>query len=337
MARASKYPKPYVDSKGKPVIRDSYCALIDILGFAQMIRDGAATGNSNAVFESVRHALGQSTDYFKHMRAPSKYFKTPPSWEYKLFTDNLLLGFPKHPNNPWPDAESEFGSVIQYIVQHQATLALNGYFSRGGLTYGELHVSNDLAFGVSLLEAYEIERDIAVFPRIVLGQSAEKKLIEQLKSYGDFMHAPHNHSLLVDEDGLTFVNYLSELNPDPGQFYWDELLDHKEWIQQRLEEHQGNNNPLTKYEWLAAYHNLFCREWARAYGDIRNVIIRGAPKRNFVLLYKKYQPTRPFIHGAAGTLYRQQGTGRVVRARKAERELKLKLEHNKGNESPSAK
>lgn len=319
MRRDGKAYRPFWDSKGTAVLQHSYCALIDILGFTQMTRDAMAQGRSQHLFKSLKKTLSKSIGYYKFMRAPTKYFKTKPYWEYKFFTDNLVLGFPRHPNTEFADAAGEFGMILDYVISHQLTLALDGFFTRGAISFGELHMSTDVVFGAALLEAHDDEIGHADVPRIILSQSAVSNVMVQL-GQNDYRTTPHNRCLIMGSDGRMFVNYLLDIIGEET-LYLKSLSTHKEWIKQRIREHQNSSRILRKYIWLADYHNYFCHRFVRPYVDIRPYMVRhGAAQNQFKSLAEHFQPLPPPIHGPFGQLFKMQSTGRIVRDRKRERE-----------------
>lgn len=243
----------YRNEEGLAICRHSYCALIDILGFTEQTRAAASKNETNALLQSIAASLKVAAENLDS-------YKPGTFWNYKFFSDNVVLGIPHR--GGWEDAESEFGSIIFQIADYQMQMSLDGLFTRGGLAYGDLHMSKNLVYGVALIDAYETETKKSIYPRIVLHQSALVKLRQQLASYSTAAGAPQDHHLLVDQDGEVFVNYLSALVPDIDVLLEDALLQHRNSIARALTNYKSNERVLLKYQWLAQYHNFFCKEFA---------------------------------------------------------------------------
>jgi hypothetical protein len=129
-----------------------------------------------------------------------------------------------------------------------------GFFVRGALTLGKFHLREGLIFGPALIEAHDLERDVAVYPRIILGADAERSQREDLR-YHDFPEGSLQNLLLMrDDEGSTFINYLGvllDMPEDPLPV----LAMHRDIVTARLHEHLGKRSFWEKYRWVAEYHN----------------------------------------------------------------------------------
>ena len=240
----------YFDDDGHPIVHESYCAIIDLLGFTALTKHSDTHNSLDALLQQIYKALSDGT---QHLAGLEQY--------YKVFSDNLVIVHPRR--DEWRDAESEFGRIARSVLDYQMQLASAGFFTRGALAFGHLHFSEKVIFGMPIIDAHETETARSVFPRIVLHRSALDKLHEQIRSYASVLYAPHRHHLLLDSDGEVFLNYLSSLIPDSDVLFEDGLKDHQRHIEAALLEHQGNQHVFEKYIWLAAYHNFFCEQFAR--------------------------------------------------------------------------
>ena len=78
-----------------------------------------------------------------------------------------------------------------------------GWSLRGGISLGDIHLSDDIVSGTPLIEAVEIEENISIYPRIVLGQSIQKEIgIHRLNKLCEFC------CLQSDHDGNFFIDYI---------------------------------------------------------------------------------------------------------------------------------
>lgn len=246
---------PYFDEDGQPILRDSFFAFTDILGFQQVMRAAHRDNREHELLgklTSVMHEVRSVID----SRVTSNAFKGEVMyWQYKFFTDNLVIGYPIYGDT----GESEFGDIISMLQWTQLLMAQRGLFLRGGLGYGKVHVGPDIVIGMPLLNAYEVEQNVARWPRIVLCEEVMEKVTEHLSYYADRSWAPQNRELLVDSDGEVFVNYLEAAWVDWDVVLWDAIARHKNAVERGLDDYQDEEDIRKKYTAVAQYHNYFCR------------------------------------------------------------------------------
>jgi hypothetical protein len=254
MAHASAYR----DNEGKPVICTSVCVLADILGFSARILSCASVGESTDLCRRVERLLAERREEL------DGFPKIDPTWPnlgpvYQIFSDTLVLACPIRPPGDW--GEPELAEVLSYLERYQCILALKGFFLRGAMTCGELHISSELCFGKSLVEAYYLERDQANMPRIILSPFVQKLVRHHLTFYAAPSCSPHASSFLVDEDGELFMNYLDAVNY--GEFGSDLSMieEHRNQVVKNLDHCSEDNDVRAKYAWLRDYHNFFCEHY----------------------------------------------------------------------------
>jgi hypothetical protein len=256
---------PYQTRTGEAWLRPSWVVYLDILGFVASIRRAAESRKQEEHLKQLRSALTEAREDLREgIENPSwsRDRSLPAPYAIKVFTDNIVLGFPIH-----SDGESEFGSMIARVGQYQYTLLKHGFFVRGGVAYGDLYMDDDVVYGKGLLDAYDAESTLARDPRIVLGPSAMAQVHTHLAWYDEVATAPHNEHLLVDSDSQMFVNYLAipidglePSDPLPSEYH-DDLAKHRDLIVSRLQEFTKAPPLWSKYSWVGAYHNLFCTEF----------------------------------------------------------------------------
>ncbi len=242
---------PYFKDKN-PFQRLSFCVYMDILGFTDEIIATTSPEDEQDLLNRLYSALQVGGTWMK----PKVYELESDfglAWIAKIFTDNIVLGYPIQSG----DGESEFGAVIQKLSYYQLTMALEGFFVRGGFSVGQLFVGDDVVYGKALLESYKIENSIASNPRVVLSKEVMELVSQHLKYYGNPKHSPHYSDILIDSDNQPFVNYLANTVGD-GAVDAGILDRHKEKIETNLKRHESNPKIWSKYLWVANYHNYFC-------------------------------------------------------------------------------
>lgn len=261
--------KPYLDGTGKPVLRDSFCAFLDVLGFASHIDSSFKNGDGEIALESF---YGVFTQQLQTILNPQSDPYT--QWEIKVFTDNIVLGYPR----PTWHSEPEFGDILTKIGQYQLQMTLRNFFIRGGLAVGPLFMDESTAFGPALLESHALESSRAREPRVILSAGAIAVLKQHLGFYGKAQWAPQHRLVFQDADGEIFINYLDHVivpGPPDGRdtVDLDTLANHRDIVVRNLNEHSGNPVVWAKYRWVAIYHNAFVDECVSTYGIAEDLAI----------------------------------------------------------------
>jgi hypothetical protein len=235
----------YIDKKRNPILRASFCLFLDALGFNNLIEEATKNGTADALLKEFFDVLKESSKHWSSMGA---------TWEYKCFTDNVVFGCPI-PNSQ--DSESEFGVIFTTAGFHQLEMALAGFFVRGGMSLGPLHMSPNIVFGQACLDAYKLESKKAVFPRTVLDQKVMAEVYKHLRFYAHVKASPHDEGILIDEDSQFFLNYLDALidGSSAEDISFDGFERHRDLVTIKLAEMKDDAAVFPKYEWVARYHN----------------------------------------------------------------------------------
>jgi hypothetical protein len=254
---------PYRTSKNKQWMRQSWVVFLDILGFSSRVLRAADDGTSGDLLAKLSQALKEAKrDLIPDPNDYLRYGIRQAPYVVKLFTDNIVLGFPIH-----DDGEEEFGRMISVVGLYQFVLIKHGFFIRGGITAGQLYMDEDMVFGKGILEAHAAESKLARDPRVVLGPAAMDLVHHHLVYYATVSETPHNTCLLVDSDGQLFLNYLffpiDGAEEIPEQFLND-VKHHGELIRGCLRQFASDPAVWPKYAWAGAYHNFFCNKFLNA-------------------------------------------------------------------------
>lgn len=241
----------YKDTNGKLLLRKSFCAYMDILGFSEKIAK-----NDLNFFNQYLNTLNQELQHIEKKYDLSNE-EGDKSFELKIFTDNFVFG------QPWFDeyGESELGDLFEVLSHLQFTFAKSNIFVRGAISMSDLYMDENIVLGPAIIESYKLESERSIYPRIILSKDVINVVKEHISYYGNSPHSPQNKEYLIDIDGYHFLNYLFILFYDsdfPEHIIIKELKDHKEPIVANLKLHTKNFKLFDKYSWSANYHNFFC-------------------------------------------------------------------------------
>lgn len=110
-------------------------------------------------------------------------------------------------------------------------------------------MSEEIVFGQAMIHGHELEACVAKFPRIIL----DKALLP-------LIHYHDDHLYIDEDDGLCFINYLQM---GTGNESWKSIFrylnNHQKAIRRNIERSSKQPSICEKYEWLARYHDFFCR------------------------------------------------------------------------------
>jgi hypothetical protein len=173
------------------------------------------------------------------------------------FSDNLALAYPA----VGPVAtDVALGLLVTDAAYHHLALLHDGFFARGGITFGRFYADAELVYGPALNRAVALEHERAKYPRVVLDEAsvriARRSLITAEASSAG---SPWRRQLWQDGDDIAFVNYLGNLE------YFEETADewqaylrlHSDLIVDNLTFYDGHTRVYDKYRWLASYHDAF--------------------------------------------------------------------------------
>ncbi len=159
-------------------------AFIDILGFKDIIRESERyPAKLNVIFRALKLL---------------KTFEKPKMWDLSLiefeedaqkrglpqfdirrfsncscFSDSIVVSVEVSDDN----INEITSTIVAHIANIGARLLMDGVLLRGALTFGNLIHDNDgIVCGQALIDAYELEENVSVYPRIVLSDKLIAKL-----------------------------------------------------------------------------------------------------------------------------------------------------------------
>lgn len=225
---------------------------IDILGYKDLIN--SITNEDDVLFlidSSFKECIKRSK------MAPGLDIEI----SINIFSDNILFSTKINENNI-SDILLKIEKMILFISIFQSLLITHYQtFIRGSLTIGNLYVDKELGyvFGKGLINAYNLENEKAIYPRIILDDSIKKILIDNNKITIQTMY---------DNDGFYFINYLyynaillcnRQWDSEAHPIILQEFLKHKENVIESAKLVENNEHVLRKYIWAAGYHNTLCK------------------------------------------------------------------------------
>jgi len=238
------------------------CAFVDILGFRDLVK------------RSVKHPALQG----RIQQPLRKFVSELPVWERDNPTDIIEARLKQQGIS---DSKSKAESLVDKYVatecclnfsdslvfsatlnDHAITtivtsllflsirLAEIGKYARATGCLGPLCHEKDLCFGPALIAAYDLERWIAFYPRIVVSTEAHTE-IERVNSPSVGSLSPY---LREDHDGVQFFHFLGREALDLcGAFRSEQMVEIRRELSRQLSSSHTEIRVRPKLIWLARY------------------------------------------------------------------------------------
>ncbi|MBU1150158.1 MAG: hypothetical protein KJ800_04325 [Proteobacteria bacterium] len=227
--------------------RERYVAFIDILGFSRHVEKSI---KDRALFSTLRSILSSGALTANHKR--------PDDVRSYHFSDSIVISTIYDPEG--------LKEIIESVQLTCISLLCYRILTRGGITKGKLYDDGKSVFGPALIRAYHIEKDIALYPRILMDRCIYREVNKSSYSKNAFRK---------DFDDLYHLDLLKhgqfcEGDPDidighnkPPIMAWttEEWLQKiKKFIEEELVQQKDKTAVVKKYVWMAKYFNSFLRK-----------------------------------------------------------------------------
>lgn len=225
-----------------------YVAFLDLMGFKSMVEQSI---DNQIILNNINVALSyignMQHDNYNGIMAMVDLGK-----QVTAFSDSIIVSY---------DASMPGGGfhVLMDLVYICNDLLGVGIPVRGGVTVGQLIHDEQKCFGPAMIEAYLMESQKALFPRIIINQSV---LEYDLTKSGEANTIEYEEEYLrriikVDPlDKLLFLDYMKQWNEfDEPEVYNEYIIKTREFIIKNLNMYADNERLYPKYEWLKWYYN----------------------------------------------------------------------------------
>lgn len=208
-------------------------AFIDVLGSSKAIKN-----NANESLNAIHIAYDETIVQFKKYH--SEHMNEP---KVDIFSDNIIL------SNEIVEGKEEraFLSIIFFSALLQMNMWINNLLVRGGISCGDFFSDERMIWGNALIQAYKLEGQIAIYPRIIV----EPEIAEIIKS---IMKPEKGKLLCEDFDGIYFVDPFGINQKEQGLYLIDQFINDNAI---RLRNSQKDLKIYQKINWLQQY---FCEK-----------------------------------------------------------------------------
>jgi len=176
----------------------------DILGFSKYIQD-YDSGEFPDLLVNLKNAIDTATNFVKQKEGigSQPFIDWRKCIEYRLFSDCLCTSAPLVYEGF--NTFEQIKLTYKYLMGYQILLLKKGYFIRGGITIGSYYSDEHMIFSGGLVEAYNLEHNTALYPRVVLSQTLVNKCLEFKATHSDDL----DYMLIKDSEDVVFFNHFN--------------------------------------------------------------------------------------------------------------------------------
>lgn len=230
------------------IYEDRILAFVDILGFKDMVHISSFDPREQ---QRIKAAMDIIHSYKVLNDAGEDGGLRKLGVQVTTFSDSAILSYPVN-------FDGGLFHVLLDLIHLQIDLSNIGVFIRGGVSIGPAHHDEVNAYGPAMIEAYGLESDKAVYPRIIL--------TDQTLSIGISVSQNHrnpvdmsllNSVIRQDEDGFYYLDYLRQFQEldNPDYDYYRLLTRIRERLVYNLNLYYTNARIFPKYKWMLMYWN----------------------------------------------------------------------------------
>lgn len=213
----------------------SVVAFIDLLGAKELIQNDP---------ENSLEIIHSCYEYAKN-EIKDKYPSELNFPQINIFSDNIVLSLPLYDmeNNNSDKDLMNIMSVIVYSSIIQYYFWVNRLLVRGAISFGSFFSDELMVWGQGLVNSYQLESSIAIFPRIIIDPQYDNNIRD---IFGNMITMFTSE----DFDGLLFVDPLKRRFLESRDFVEDFLQDNELRIKNM---EKFDSKKYQKYMWMQKY------------------------------------------------------------------------------------
>ena len=253
----------------RDIYEERLCAFVDILGFCDLVRQSVDRSPLQGQIRQLLREVVQARPVWDR-DSPVDVIEgrltrqgiNNPRHEAELlvkeyaaaerglsFSDSLILSATLNDH-----AVTNLVTSLLFLTRRLAEL---GKYVRGAVCLGKLCHEQDLCFGPALIDAIDLEKNVACFPRIIFTPEAHAA-VAKVQSHSVGPLAPY---LREDFDGWRFLDFLNQAALDlGGPFREDQMMEIRLALDRQFSSSRVPNRVRQKLLWLARYFNSVLEE-----------------------------------------------------------------------------
>lgn len=237
-------------------VKNHIVLFLDILGYSDLIAGCKDSQAENYYLDKIHSLMSSLSEYIEKRNADIDQQNNNMNlsrFKSLLFSDNILFFAPYEDEI---DMSNLYMNLLYGLSTFLVQYTKEDIFFRGGIAKGNLFYDEKLhfVFGSGLVKAYSLESKVARYPRIVIDEELNP--------------SPILVGIVQDEEKTWYLDYLSLghslicYENQPPQYYEHFLFclnEQKNAIVNALQKYKTDEKIFLKYQWLAQYHNNYCK------------------------------------------------------------------------------
>lgn len=173
-----------------------FVCFMDVLGFKRLVNDSAFCSKSMERVRALSLLFSRERESYLKGRWGSRFKMAFPNdmsvrdklipelsipVDVSLFSDSIIVSYKPEQRERFIEWYSQLTQIFHDICRLQATFAAEGFYIRGGLSYGKLYHAGDICVGPALIEAVQLESQ-AVYPYIAVSTEFAETVLRDIQS-----------------------------------------------------------------------------------------------------------------------------------------------------------
>lgn len=237
-------------------VKNHIVLFLDVLGYSYIVTSCKHSQDENYYLDKIHGLMSSLSNYIEEWNSNiDRQGNTLNLSRFKslLFSDNILFFAPYEDEI---DMSNLYMNLLYGLSTFLVQYAKEDLFFRGGIAKGNLFYDEKLhfVFGSGLVKAYSLESNVAKYPRIAIDQELNPSDIlvgivqdEEKTWYLDYLSLGHSLICFQNQPQQNYEHFLSCLG------------EQKNAIVNAIKKYKNDEKILCKYQWLAEYHNNYCK------------------------------------------------------------------------------
>lgn len=225
-----------------------YIAFLDLLGFKKMVEQSAV---NQGILNNIYGALSYIGD-IRHDNYYGPLSMVELGKQVTAFSDSIVISY----STSMPGGGFH---VLMDLVFICNDLLRIGIPVRGGVTVGQLIHDEQKCFGPAMIDAYTMESNDAIYPRIIINPNViEQDLSNPGQANTIEYEAEYLEGIIKKDprDKQFFLDYMKQWTEfDDLYIYNDYISRTRNFIIDCLIKYSTDERLYSKYEWLKWYYN----------------------------------------------------------------------------------
>jgi hypothetical protein len=229
-------------------------ALIDILGVKNMVKENNSLNKVSKIVNFVRDTI------FEHEETLNQH--NPFYVEVSFISDSIVISI----DAPISADDHRIRTILRIAGGIGLNLLAIGHPCRGSVVAGQIFhyrdrdLNFDAVMGPALVNAYELEQSVAVYPRIVVDSSVYNFWEKYVATEPYEVQDSWREVLKQDQDGEWFINIFNQHIESAAKFLFAQREDYGilknagEAISNGLKESKPQTRIRDKYNWLRSQY-----------------------------------------------------------------------------------